>query len=67
MIREDFMKFRKIVSDFDEALDFVEEEVIGCGRYMKRQDRYCGHRYNWKNPDEIKMELWLCKLCENRK
>jgi NAD-dependent SIR2 family protein deacetylase len=66
MIREDYINIHKIMNNIKDILIRSEEDIIGCGKYFKVEDRYCGHRYNWKSLKKFKMDLWLCKNCEKK-
>ena len=63
MIREDFENLQELMVQVKKILDKVD--VKGCGKYFKIQDRYCGHRYNWKSLKGFKMDVWLCDKCLN--
>jgi hypothetical protein len=64
MIRQDFIELNKALETIQDILKRVT--IIGCGRYFKTLDMYCGHRYNWKGLKGFKMDLWLCSICERK-
>jgi len=66
MIREDFIKLQTQVDELQRVLNGVKGEIIGCGKYFKVQDRYCGHRYNWKGKPVFTMDVWLCDKCKEQ-
>ena len=63
MIREDFMELEVLSTKIAELVKRSKDLIIGCGKYFKLEDKYCGHRYNWKNTKKFKMDVWLCKKC----
>jgi hypothetical protein len=65
MIREDYEDIKVWIERIQEILVRAKHDVVGCGIYCKKEDRFCGHRYSWVNPkNNFKMEVWLCDRCK---